>query len=290
MVRCPASFARPEKLVDRGLLPGSDLAADVFHSTHFPLPRRNQRRSPQRFITIYDLRHRAFPHLYDSRTIEVSEQILHSVESDDWVITTSAASRDELAATGAVRPQQIFVVPLAADPQQFRPCRDEEELQRVRTRYGIGDAPYILSVSSVDVRKNTHGAIEAFARLANEQRLGDLKFVIAGSSGSGSPRMQQALSRNIGERIIQTGFVETETSLRSTAGRPSFSTPPSTKDSVCRHWKRCRSSSRSPARSCRDGRAKPIPHGHRNDECVVHHEIRSSSDAFQNQLHFSAQP
>ena len=184
--------------------------ADVFHSTHFPLPAPRQGRSPERFLTIYDLRYRRFPQLYDARSIAVGEAILKSVRPEDWVITSSEASRVELVASGVAEPNRIFVVPLAADRELFHPCSDPEALRRVRTRYGIGDGPYILSLSSIDIRKNVHHAIRAFARLARQEQAGDLQFVIAGSPGSGSSLMSAALAEavDLRGRIVQTGFVE----------------------------------------------------------------------------------
>jgi glycosyltransferase involved in cell wall biosynthesis len=185
--------------------------ADVFHSTHVPLPPRPRgRRSPQRFLTIYDLRERRFPELYDARSTAVADAILNSVGPGDWVITSSEASRAELVAFGVAEPQQVFVVPLAADPRLFHPCSDPDVLRRVRGRYGIGDGPYILSVNSIDIRKNMHQAIRAFTRLVRQERLGDLQLVIAGSAGSGSSLLTGAVAEaaEARGRIIQAGFVD----------------------------------------------------------------------------------
>ena len=183
--------------------------ADIFHSTHFPLP-PSAGRSPQRFLTIYDLRYRRFPELYDARSKEVGDAILQSVGPRDWVITSSEASRADLAAAGVTTTDRIFVVPLAADRERFRRCDDPSELRRVRTRYGIAAAPYILSLSSIDVRKNMDAAVRAFARLIRREPLDDLQLVIAGSPGSGSSRMAAALEEtaDVRSRILQIGFVD----------------------------------------------------------------------------------
>ncbi len=192
------------RLIDRGIhrvvsdLPGG---ADVFHSTSLPLPPRLPGRSPQRFLTIYDLRHRRFPELYDARSNALGEAILKSVGPRDWVITSSEASRADLISSGAVEPRQVFVVPLAADRRLFHPCHDPEALGRVRARYGIGDVPYIFSLGGIDARKNMHQAVRAFARLVRQQRLGDLKFVIGAS-----PALAEA--DDLRGRIVHAGFIE----------------------------------------------------------------------------------
>jgi glycosyltransferase involved in cell wall biosynthesis len=209
----PAALRAGGQLLDRSIhRPVTDSAdgADVFHSTYFPLPPRPRGRSPQRFLTIYDLRYSRFPELYDARSIAVGQSILKSVGPRDWVITSSEASRRELVASGTVEPHQVFVVPLAADRNLFHPCTDPVELRRVRARHGIGEAPYILSLNSIDIRKNMHRAIAAFARLVRQERMGDLRFVIAGSPGSGSALMAEALAEaaDVRGRIIHAGLVE----------------------------------------------------------------------------------
>jgi glycosyltransferase involved in cell wall biosynthesis len=184
--------------------------ADIFHSTHFPLPPRRNGRSPQRLLTIHDLRHWRFPDLYDARGLAAARAPVSSVRPEDWVITSSEASRAELVASGAVEPHQVFVVPLAADSDLFRPCHDPEARQRVGTRYGIGDGPYILSLNTIDIRKNMHHAVRAFARLVRQERPGGLQFVIAGSAGSGSSLMTATIAEaaDVRRHIVLTGPVD----------------------------------------------------------------------------------
>jgi glycosyltransferase involved in cell wall biosynthesis len=201
------------QLLDRrlhGAVVEGPTGADVFHSTHFPLPARLSGRSPQRFVTIYDLRHWRFPGLYDARSIAAARAIAASVSPADWVITTSEASRTEILESGLARPGQVFVVPLAADRRLFRPCRDAHELRRVRARYGIGDGRYILSLNSSDVRKNLHRAVRAFAHLVRQEQPGELQFVIAGSAGPGTSPLAAAIAEaaDLRGRIVQTGSVE----------------------------------------------------------------------------------
>jgi glycosyltransferase involved in cell wall biosynthesis len=218
------------QLLDRTIHPAvvdAPAGADVFHSTHVPLPPRPRGRSPQRLLTIYDLRQRRFPELYDARSTAVAETILNSVGPRDWVITSSEASRAELVAFGVAEPQQVFVVPLAADRNLFHPCSDPEVLRRVRGRYGIGDGPYILSVNSIDIRKNMHQAIRAFTRLVRQERLGDLQLVIAGSAGSGSPLLTSAIAEaaEVRGRIVQAGFVEDDDLAALYSGATAFLYP-----------------------------------------------------------------
>jgi glycosyltransferase involved in cell wall biosynthesis len=183
---------------------------DIFHSTHFPLPPRRKGRSPRRLLTIHDLRHWRFPELYDARALAAGRALVSSVGPGDGVITSSEASRAALVATGAVEPHRVFVVPLAADPDLFRPCHDPEARRRVGARHGIGDGPYILSLNTIDIRKNMHHAVRAFARLVRQERPAGLQFVIAGSAGSGSSLVTAAIAEaaDVRGRIVLTGPVD----------------------------------------------------------------------------------
>jgi glycosyltransferase involved in cell wall biosynthesis len=216
--------------VDRALHPPVGDASppvDVFHSPGFPLPPRPRRgRAPQRFLTVYDLAHTR-PELYDPAHRHAGQVILGSLREGDWVITSSHATRAELCALGIAPPERVFVAPLAADRRLFHPGADAERIEGARRRHGIPPGPYILSVNNVDLRKNLHLAVRAFARLARQERTDDLCFVLAGHAGTGSPRLQEALDElgPLRGRVIVAGFVEDEDLAPLYAGATAFVYP-----------------------------------------------------------------
>jgi glycosyltransferase involved in cell wall biosynthesis len=86
--------------------------------------------------------------------------------------------------------------------RRFRPQPEPGEAERVRARYGLGAVPYILSVGTLQPRKNYPRLIQAFTRLgigesADQQianhrsqlvglqtcKFADLRLVIAGGRG-----------------------------------------------------------------------------------------------------------
>jgi glycosyltransferase involved in cell wall biosynthesis len=124
------------------------------------------------------------------------------------VITTSEATRADLATFGGVDPGRVFVVPLAADPRIFRPIRDPSRIEHLRHRLGIHDAPYLLALNAHEPRKNMDAAIRAFTRAVAEGGARDLALVIAGPA-SAEPGIQSALAEaaNRHARVILTGYV-----------------------------------------------------------------------------------
>lgn len=90
------------------------------------------------------------------------------------VLTDSDASRRDLIRHLRIPAERIEAVLLASEAQ-FRPLADDE-IDRIRQKYALPSAPYLLYLGGFDVRKNVPGALKAFARLAAPQ----VKLVIAG--------------------------------------------------------------------------------------------------------------
>lgn len=201
---------------------------DIFHSTGMmPLPPRSRRRrSPQRFITLYDLLHRhADP---GARAVHrAGEAVMASVKEGDCVITSSEATRAELCECGVAPPERVFVALLAADRRLFHPEVDEERIEAVRRRLGIPPGPYLLSVNSVDRRKNLHRAVRAFGCVARQEGVRDLSFVLAGNSGSGSRLLDEAMEGlgPVRDRVIVTGYVQDDDLAPLYAGATAFLYP-----------------------------------------------------------------
>jgi glycosyltransferase involved in cell wall biosynthesis len=182
----------------------------IHHSSAIPLPaRRLNNGSPRRFLTIYDLRCARF----NGNHAEASYQraALGSLRKDDWVMTSSESTRNELCEHG-VRPQGIFVSPLAADPSIFRPCTETAELERTRSRYGIPPGHYLLIMNSLEPRKNVTHAVRAFINLARQERIQDLSLVLFGNSAAGSGQVLEVIEpvAALRQRVINIGYVVDE--------------------------------------------------------------------------------
>jgi glycosyltransferase involved in cell wall biosynthesis len=209
----PRWVRRGGALVDRQIHPpvtdGSP-PVDIFHSPAAPLPARAASvRAPGRLLTVYDLSYLRFPQIYGPAYAAVMNAALQSITGDDWVITSSQATRCELIERKVASAERIFVSALAADPATFYPCRDEGALEDVRRRLGIPEGPYLLSVNSPDPRKNLAHAVRAFGRVVRQERVQDLSLVLAGNSGPGSDGVHAAVHAIPGlrDRVRFTGYV-----------------------------------------------------------------------------------
>lgn len=150
---------------------------DVFHSPDFTLP--PVRRRTRTLLTVHDL---SFIRDPDSAVAVLraylKRVVPRSVARADHVLADSHATRADLIELYGTPADKITVL-YSGVSADFRPVTDLAALAAVRQRYGLGDAPFILAVGTLQPRKNYLRLIQAFARLP----YGDLRLVIVGGRG-----------------------------------------------------------------------------------------------------------
>jgi glycosyltransferase involved in cell wall biosynthesis len=175
---------------------------DLFHSPDFTLP--PVRRGTRTLLTVHDLSYVRDP---DS-TAPVLRDYLgvvvpRSVARADHILADSAATRADLIELYQTPPEKISVL-YCGIHAAFRPVRDPQTLAAVRARYGLGSAPFILAVSTLQPRKNYARLIQAFARLPDQ----GVHLVMAGGKGWLSDKIFSEVERlHLRERVIFPGFV-----------------------------------------------------------------------------------
>ncbi|HEX2092341.1 MAG TPA: glycosyltransferase family 1 protein [Longimicrobiaceae bacterium] len=209
----PALIRDGGRYLDRQIHPvvtDASPPVDVFHSPGTRLPPHPKRgRSPQRFLSIYDLIPFRFPELCDDLLVHWLSGLIGSLCEEDWVMAPSEATRADLCEHDVASPERIFVVPLAADPERFYPCAEPGRAAALREWLGIGTRPYLLALNTIDVRKNMEGVVRAFVQAVRQERISDLTLVLAGHPGGGSERLTAVLEEagEVRERVVLPGYV-----------------------------------------------------------------------------------
>lgn len=185
--------------------------AEVYHSPVYPLPEPRERaRRTRYFLTIYDIIPLLFPEFSSWGGDAWLGRILGSIGPDDHLLAISEHSkRDLLDARPEIAPERVHVTLLAADAARFYPCADAERVAAVRARYGVPDAPYVLSVATLEPRKNIAHLVRSFAELVRAERLDDLQLVLTGTKGWDAEAIFAAVgeSHHVRDRIVLTGYV-----------------------------------------------------------------------------------
>ena len=159
--------------------------------------------------TIHDLSFEHLPETFKRRSWrQMRLTIRRSAQSAAHILTDCDFARDDILRTYGIAPERVTAVPLAA-AVRFSPVRDERELDRVRNKYGI-NGKYILTVGSIQPRKNIPRLIRAYSMLCSERNLEPLpKLVVVGKRGwLYEDTLATAESSTVRDRIILTGYVD----------------------------------------------------------------------------------
>jgi glycosyltransferase involved in cell wall biosynthesis len=183
---------------------------DIFHSPFHPLPPHI--RGVQRFLTFYDLIPILYPQFCVRSQVRFANNVLQSIAPDDWVLCISQATKNDLCNQIPIDPARVFVTHLAAAPELFYRCDDSGKIAAARTRYHIPEGRYILSLNTLEPRKNVGHVVRCFARLVQEQHIGDLNLVLVGAKGWLYDEILKTISTydSLKDRIIVTGYVDDE--------------------------------------------------------------------------------
>jgi len=188
-------------------------AADLFHSPFLPFPEYiNAARNVKKIITLYDMIPILYPQFFEFDESDLIKKVVHNLELDDWVICISDSTKNDLCNYRPdIDPSKVVVTPLAAS-ELFYPCNDLEEINFIKKKYQIPDLPYILSLSTLEPRKNIVQTIRSFARLIEQENIKDLSLVLVGTKGWNYDDIFAEMSKisALKNRVIVTGFVADE--------------------------------------------------------------------------------
>lgn len=193
-------------------------AADVFLSTAHAIPFRFD---GPRVLTVHDLFTLTHPEVYSRKHGWVVGRALRwSIPRADHLLANSEHTRSEIGRVLGVSEDRVTVTHLG--PAQGTP-RTVPDVATVREGLGIGEGTYILTVSTVEPRKNLQRLFEAFARLPAEEDGQPLRLVVVGAPGWEQPSIWSLPARlGIADRVHFTGFVEDDALAALMRGARSF--------------------------------------------------------------------
>jgi len=130
-----------------------------------------------------------------------------SIERADHVIAISETTRADLVDLYGVPPEKVSAIPLGVDPR-FSTGRTPEQVRHLREKYRLPEGPFVLTVGTMQPRKNHRRLIEAFYRLPESLRMA-FTLVIAGGKGWGYDEVEEYV-KQLGpdRRVVFTGFVD----------------------------------------------------------------------------------
>jgi glycosyltransferase involved in cell wall biosynthesis len=155
--------------------------AELFHGPSFTLP---PSLAPS-LLTVHDLSFLRYPQgAHPALLAWLTKAVPRSLDRSHHVLADSESTRADLIELMQVPAHRIAVVGAGVE-ERFQPVTDPKTLAEIRTRYRLPDR-FILSVSTLEPRKNFTGLIAAYdslATAAGKSSVADLHLVIAGGKG-----------------------------------------------------------------------------------------------------------
>lgn len=194
--------------------PTSLAAYDIYHSPFLPIPQELKGISkPKKIITIHDLIPHLFPQYFGEWNKMIMRKILTSIDEQTTPICVSEATKNDLCEATGISPERVSVVHLAASKEVFYRETNQLKISNTLKKYNISaDSKHLLSVSTLEPRKNIERTIRAFLKLIQQEHIHDLNLVLVGTKGWQFDGIFEEIKSNpaLKERIITTGFVADE--------------------------------------------------------------------------------
>jgi glycosyltransferase involved in cell wall biosynthesis len=190
-------WSRPAPPIDRWLG-----APDVVHGTNYVVP---PTRCP-RVVSVYDCWFLDHPDDAEPDVRRAASVLRRAVADGAHVVTSSDATtrrarellRTDRVTTVLLGPPVTGSTPSSADPPAGLP--------------DLASAPFVLSLSTLERRKNLPTLVAAFGRVAREHPT--VKLVMAGAVGNDAEAVDRAIARmdrRAAERVVRTGPVDPST-------------------------------------------------------------------------------
>ncbi len=152
---------------------------DVFHNPDHTLPILPIK--CKKVITVHDLAFIKHPNVFSFQKYLYKRFITPlSIKNADKIIADSENTKKDILDIFNVEPSKVQVIYLGAD-QFFKPIQDKILKKGISIKYGL-DKPFILSVGTLEPRKNLKRLINSYLALKNDKKI-DHELIIVGKKG-----------------------------------------------------------------------------------------------------------
>ncbi len=209
-------FVYPERLTNNGLLTGvfgsmyksywrsrgivGQLQRDgvqLFHGLSGELPIGIRQSGVKSVVTIHDLIFMRHPEFYNWIDVQIYRwKFLQTLKEADRIVAISERTRHDIAELGHIPEERIDLIYQSCAPR-FSMEQEPVRLRDVRLRYKLPER-YVLSVGSIEERKNTLLAVRALHWLK-----GDISLVLVGRRTKYADKIVQVAQRESLDNRVQ---------------------------------------------------------------------------------------
>lgn len=182
---------------------------DVYFAPHFAgIPQKGFDNKTRMVVAIHDLVFQKFP---QHRGRKLSNYYLKrtkiALKQAKNIIAVSNSTKRDLQQYFKLQNKKIIVIPEAAT-ENFKVCKNKKLIEEKTSKYIPRDTKFLLSVATLEPRKNLSLIIKAFALLPNNLKK-EYKIVFVGGAGWNNKILSRTIKNyNLESKVISTGFAE----------------------------------------------------------------------------------
>jgi glycosyltransferase involved in cell wall biosynthesis len=185
---------------------------DLVHATNYVAP---PSRAPV-LVTVHDLTFLRFPEMCTPDTLTFESHLHRAIRAGATIHSSSHYVVDEISAEFGLRPDQVAQIYYGLEPV--------EHGDATRGRARAGAERYLITLSTIEPRKNLPALVRAFDAVAAEEP--DLHLVMVGPDGWGVEAFQAALdAAHHSDRVHRIGYVTTSERADLLAGATALAYP-----------------------------------------------------------------
>ena len=178
-------YVNMSKVTDNIYLNSKLKKYNIFHSPFLPIPEFiNKNKKIKKVLTVYDLIPIIYPQFFTKEILSLFNDIIKSISQDTWITCISHSTKNDLCSQiKNIDPDKIIVTPLGAS-ENFYYCKDGKKINEIKKKYNIPlNSTYVLSLCTLEPRKNIISVIKAFSQLIEQEKIEDLFLVLVGPKG-----------------------------------------------------------------------------------------------------------
>jgi glycosyltransferase involved in cell wall biosynthesis len=170
-------------------------------------------------LTIQDLSLLRYPHYHPVLRLAAIPFVAIAALHARRVLVPSHATADEVHSLLRIPAQRIEVIELAPPDESVSVASAAPD--EVIGRWGLESSRYVLSIATLEPRKNIARLVAAFEAMADDHP--GLQLVLVGGRGWRTARIERTISRSrFRNRIVVTGYVSDEVRAALLAGCAAF--------------------------------------------------------------------
>lgn len=189
-----------------------DVIQQNYDLIHIPLPQNlvHYKDVESKFIvTLHDITHKLFPGFHTESNIRNAEKGMQlAVEKKAQIIAISEASKKDAIKYYSIPENKINRIYEGA-VGKFNENNRLLDIKPILAKYNLPDVPYLITLSTLEPRKNIKNTIDAFLQLKKANKKRELALVICGKKGWKYEELIKLSEEELAENNVYfTGFVD----------------------------------------------------------------------------------